>query len=507
MSKITKKRSGLFNSLVWRIGIVFLAILLTLSAVYVYIAAWTAEMYYQEAVQKLGAEIAPHIASGNNCFVNGEANEEVLKEVFHNVMVINPSIEVYLLDKDGKILTFYAPNKKVIMKYIPLEPVLEFIKTGGSKMVMGHDPKNEHAEKTFSAAEVYEGSVLMGYIYVILEGEQYENVSQFLLGSYIVRLAVRSIGITFIAAAIISILALTVITKNVRRVVQDVRKFKEGDLTARIAIKGKSELNEFGDAFNDMADTIVQNIKDMKTMDNLRRDLIANVSHDLRTPLATIQGYIETIMMKADTISDEERENYLDTIFSSTERLKNLVSELFELSRLEAREKNPNPESFSIAELVQDIQQKNLVIAEAKNIGLKLEFPSELPFVYADIGMMEKVLQNLLDNAIKFTQDNGTITISMQPEKKHIVICVSDTGKGISEDELPHIFDRYQQADRSDYDDNIGLGLGLAIVKKILEVHDIQIDVQSNEGKGTSFIYRVPVYESQHVKDTEIKVN
>ena len=94
MSKIVKNRSGLFSSLVWRIGIVFLAILLILSAVYVYIAAWTAEMYYQEAVQKLGAEIAPHIASENDCFVNGEANEEVVKDVFFNVMVINSSIEV-----------------------------------------------------------------------------------------------------------------------------------------------------------------------------------------------------------------------------------------------------------------------------------------------------------------------------------------------------------------------------------------------------------------------------
>lgn len=504
MSKINKKRSGLFNSLVWRIGIVFLAILLTLSAVYVYIAAWTAEMYYQEAVQKLGAEIAPHIASGNNCFINGEANEEVLRDVFHDVMVINPSIEVYLLDKEGKILTFYAPNKKVVLEYIPLDPVNEFIKTGGSKMVMGHDPKNEHAEKTFSAAEVYEDSVLMGYIYVILEGEQYENASQLLLGSYIVRLAVRSMTITFIAAAIISMLALTVITRNVRRVVQDVRKFKEGDLSSRIKIKGKTELNEFGDAFNDMADTIVQNIKDMKTMDNLRRDLIANVSHDLRTPLATIQGYIETIMMKSDTLSDEERKNYLNTIFSSAERLKNLVSELFELSRLEAREKKPNPESFSIAELVQDIQQKNLVIAEAKKIVLKLEFPPDLPFVYADIGMMEKVLQNLLDNAIKFTQDDGTITISMQPEKDFIIVCVSDTGKGISKEELPNIFDRYQQTDRGNIDENTGLGLGLAIVKKMLEVYDIKIDVQSNEGVGTSFIYRVPVYESQLVKESKL---
>jgi signal transduction histidine kinase len=186
--------------------------------------------------------------------------------------------------------------------------------------------------------------------------------------------------------------------------------------------------------------------------------------------------------------------------------LKNLVSELFELSRLEAREKKPSPEAFSIAELVQDIQQKNLVIAEPKNISLKLEFQPDLPLVYADIGMMEKVLQNLLDNAVKFTDEHGTVTITMQRDGNCVVIGLSDTGTGISKDELPHIFDRYQQADRGEKDDNRGLGLGLAIVKKILEVHGIDIEVQSKEGVGTTFTFRVPVYEAGYKKEAEKKL-
>ena len=370
-------------------------------------------MYYQEASQRLNQELAQHIAAENQFFIDGKTNQEVLKDIFHDIMVINPNIEVYLLDTEGKILSYFAPNKEIKLDHVHLEPIEEFLEVGTSTFVMGADPKNEHGEKTFSAAEVYEGDVHRGYIYVILGGEDYENAAQFVFGSYILRLGLRSMTITIIAAALFSLIALGLITKNMRKIVSVVRRFKEGDLDARIKFKSKGELGEFADSFNDMADTIVKNIEEIKTMDNLRRDLVANVSHDLRTPLATIQGYIETILIKADSLSEDEKNKYIQTIYNSTERLKNLVSELFELSKLEARETKPNPEPFSLAELVQDIQQKNNVIAEQKNIELSVNFPYDLPLVYADIAMMERAIQNLLDNALKFTSENGKVLITL----------------------------------------------------------------------------------------------
>ena len=499
------KKIRFFSSLYWKIAAVFLFALLIISLVYLYIAAFTAEMYFQEASQRLNEEVAQHIAEENDFFVNGKANEEALKKIFHDIMVINPSIEVYLLDTDGKILSYFAPNKKVKLKSVPLEPIKEFLKSGASSFVMGVDPKNEHIEKTFSAAKVFEGSVQRGYIYVILGGEEFENAASFVVGSYILRLGVRSMTITLIAAAIFSLIALGFITKNLRKMLSVVRKFKEGDLKARIKLKSKGELREFADSFNEMAETIVKNLEEIKTMDNLRRELVANVSHDLRTPLATIQGYLETILIKKDSLSEDEKEAYLRTILNSTERLKTLVSELFELSKLEARETKPNPEPFSIGEIVQDIQQKNKVIAEKKNINLSVDFPYNLPLVYADIGMMEKVIQNLLENAIKFTSENGNVTIKLEPQDKMILIKIQDSGEGISSDALPHIFDRYQRNDRSGQTENKGLGLGLAIVKRILEVHNIEINVESTPGRGTSFNFKIPVYRSATMKTKQIE--
>ncbi|MBT8386405.1 MAG: HAMP domain-containing histidine kinase [Ignavibacteria bacterium] len=497
MKQIQKRKNRFLTSIFWKISSIFSLTLLVLSSIYLYISVYTAEMYFQEAGQKLNAEVAPHIAAENKCFINGEANEEALKEVFHDVMIINPSIEVYLLNTEGKILTYFAPNKIIKLDYVPLDPIKEFIEVGISSFVMGVDPKNETVMKGFSASEVYEDSVLMGYMYVILGGEEYENATQFVFGSYMLRLGVRSMAITLIAAALISLIALAFITRNLSKIIYVTRRFKDGDLNARIKLKGRGELGEFADSFNEMADTIVSNIEEIKTMDTLRRELVANVSHDLRTPLATIQGYIETILMKTDTLSDEDKKKYMQTIFGSTERLKNLVEELFELSKLEARETVANPEAFSIAELVQDVQQKNLIIAEPKKIDLSLKFPYDLPLVLADIGMMEKVLQNLLDNAIKFTPEGGNITISLTPLKEEILLSVKDTGPGINSNDLPHIFDRYQKAERTNMHDNVGFGLGLAIVKKILEVHNITIDVKSTKGKGTAFSFKIPIYKSK----------
>jgi signal transduction histidine kinase len=504
MKKSKQKKYGFFSSLYWKIAAVFLFALIIISVVYLYIAAFTAEMYFQEASQRLNEEVAQHIAAEHKFFVNGEANQEALKQIFHNIMVINPSIEVYLLNADGKILSYYAPNKEVKLDHVPLEPIKEFLEAGASSFVMGVDPKNEHVEKTFSAAKVYEGDTLRGYIYVILGGEEYENAASFVVGSYILRLGVRSMTITLIAAAIFSLIALGFITKNLKNILTVVRRFKDGDLNARIKLKSKGEMREFADSFNEMADTIVKNLEEIKTMDNLRRELVANVSHDLRTPLATIQGYIETILIKADSLTEEERKKYLHTIFNSTERLKNLVAELFELSKLEAKETKPRPEPFSLAELVQDIQQKNLLLAEENNIKLEVKFPYDLPMVYADIGMMEKVIQNLLDNALKFTSENGKIIIKLSPQPDEILVEIQDTGHGISSDELPHIFDRYQRNQRSGHNENKGLGLGLAIVKRILEVHIIEINVESAEGKGTVFSFSIPVFKGSSKIEREV---
>lgn len=453
-----------------------------------YISVFTAEMYFQETRQKLDLYVADHIANEYDYFNEDSVNLDNINMIFHNVMVINPSIEVYLLNTQGKILAYYAPDHKIEAEYIPLEPVKKFLEQK-EQFVLGVDPKNPLTEKAFSAAEVFDDGQFKGYIYVILGGEEYENASQLVFGSYILRLGIRSMAIALITAAFIGFIAIGFITRNIRRINSVIKDFQSGNLDTRIKPKGKGELSEFADAFNEMADTIVSNIHKIKAMDQSRRELIANVSHDLRTPLAIIQGYIETLLIKSEKLAEEEKQKYLDTILSGTKRLLKLVEELFELSKLEAKQVEPNLELFSISDLAQDIHQENALLAEVKGIQLKLDVEDKLPLIYGDISMMEKVFQNLLDNAMKFTPKGQSISIQLKRIDESVNVSIKDTGIGISEKDLPYVFERYHKNPRISDMNEQGLGLGLAIVKKIIELHNTQITVSSTPDKGTTFSF------------------
>ncbi|MBS0000546.1 MAG: HAMP domain-containing histidine kinase [Cyclobacteriaceae bacterium] len=484
--------TGFFNSLFWRISFLFLLILLIISGIYIYISLNTAEMYFQETRQNLDIEIAAHIAAENDCFQGDSANLNVLKNVFHDVMVINPSIEVYLLDTAGRILAYYAPNQKITTEKVPLNPIKEFISDKKNDFLLGMDPKNPGKKKTFSAARVIEEKQFKGYIYVILGGQEYENASQMILGSYILRLGIRSMIIASIAAVIIGFIAIGFIVRNIRQIVQVIYDFRGGNLQARIHLKSKSELQEFADSFNDMADTIVRNFDDLKKLDKNRRELAANISHDLRTPLTIIRGYAETIQLKNNRLSSKKRNEYLETMVENIDRMLKMVHELFELSNLEASDAGPDREIFSLAELLHDIKQKNQIIADVKKIKLFLECNGQILPVYADIQMMEKVIQNLLDNAFNYTDPGGEICLSLAMTNDHnILITIRDTGIGIEEEQLPRIFDRYYRV-KSESDERNGTGLGLAIVNKIIELHGFKISVKSTVNRGTIFSIIIP---------------
>ncbi|MDP4827994.1 MAG: HAMP domain-containing histidine kinase [Flavobacteriales bacterium] len=224
-------------------------------------------------------------------------------------------------------------------------------------------------------------------------------------------------------------------------------------------------------------------------IEQLRIELFANVSHDLRTPLASIQGYLETVLMKRDSISPEKLEKYLAISLHNTEKLKNLVDELFELSKLQSKERKINRESFSLSELTIDVVANHRLTAASKNVDIIELIPRDLPMVFADLALIDRVLNNLLSNAVKFTNDGQKVTIELKDIGSEICVTIADNGIGISEEDLPKIFDRFHTRPAGN---SIGTGLGLAIVKSILELHGGKYDVQSAIGKGTTFMFCLP---------------
>ena len=244
-----------------------------------------------------------------------------------------------------------------------------------------------------------------------------------------------------------------------------------------------------------MADSIVENMEKIKSVDNLRRELIANVSHDLRTPLAVLKGYIETLQIKKDSLTEHQKDEYLQITHANIDKLSDLINQLFEYSKLEAEQVTPIKEPFSITELSHDLIAKFRLLAEQKQLHLELDNPEENFMVYADIGLVERALQNLIENAIKYTEPHGKVTLSLVKMGKQIEINITDTGNGIPINDQPFIFDRYKQVDKTTKKQ--GLGLGLAIVKKIMDLHDTTIVVLSKPYEGSSFIFKLPAYQLQ----------
>jgi signal transduction histidine kinase len=459
---------------------------------------YSAQQYFQERNQVLHRDLADHIKKEVEPFMyNGEPIPEKLDEILHHMMAINPSIEVYILDSMGSIVEYVAPYKEVKLARVDLQPVREFVGGNPDRIIKGDDPRNPGKRKVFSAAAHQNDMTgrTDGYVYVILASEEYQSAASVLFGSFILKVGIRTLTLTLFGALVIGLLMIWLLTRNLREIIRSVERFSQGDHESRINIHKAGELSVLANTYNRMADTIEANIEELKSTERLRRELIANISHDLRTPLAVIHGYLETMIMKEEdhSLSPDDRKKYFGIVLKNTERLKRLVSELFELSKLEARQVKPQMEPFFLQELMMDTYNRYKILAERKGIHLKAEIDKSLPLVAADLGMIERVLQNLLDNALKFTNEGDDIEIAVsKADEGHVEVVIKDTGIGISEEASKEVFSRYKKYEATTHNKE-GMGLGLAIVKKILELHQSDIQLVSNLHKGSLFRFRLPV--------------
>ena len=197
--------------------------------------------------------------------------------------------------------------------------------------------------------------------------------------------------------------------------------------------------------------------------------------------------------MKKEQLSNEDRERYVGIIQKNITKLSGLIEQLFEYSKLEAKQVEPHKEPFAISDLAYDVYEKYQQLAANKSIELKLDIEEKLPLVFADISLVERVIQNLMDNALKFTLEGGSVTIQMKSDNKQVFVSIKDSGVGIEAEQLTQIFERYKQVNASSAAKREGAGLGLAIAKKILEIHSSTINVISQPNVGTTFQFHLPM--------------
>lgn len=485
-----------------RLALILLSMFIVLGAILFWLYENSTQTLQQETSQKLHLHLAEYLVQDIALFHAEKLDHDSVKEAFSKVMMLDPATELYVVDPEGKVLAYDAPEEKIKYRTISLRPIEKFLDSLKNKEalpILGDDPRSKK-QKIFSVAPIYtKDHTLLAYLYIIINGEAYDTVATALQVN-----KTRWMGLGMIGAALIFLLftALLLFNKLTRPLVKLSREvvnfeqsnFQELPKNANSFLshpqKNLDEFQQLRGSFYRMSQHICDQLEFLKKHDELRSEFLAHVSHDLRTPLAGVQAYLETLQLDDTDISEEERQDFLRKALVTNNRLSKMIDELFELSRLEYGEVDIHPETIMLSDLLSDMYATLNNLALDKDIELTVTIESGISTVYADVARLDRVFQNLITNAIQYTPEKGSVTVDVvESDSNKVKISVSDTGQGIAKADLPYIFEPFfrSKSGRRIYQE--GKGLGLAITEKLLALHDSKLAVVSDLNTGTTFSF------------------
>ena len=476
-------------TLTQRLSVVFAVLLLICSGTSAWLQVRSNHMHELEVVQGLSRDLAAHIARDTQLMDADGLKPDAVRNLFSQLMLVNPSVEVYLLDIDGRVVGNAAPSGHLLREQVDLAPVRRFL-AGFMLPILGDDPRSLDGRKVFSAAPLMAGVQQTGFLYVVLLGEAHDVYDAKDATGMALKIALWSIGLVALLCLLAGLIAFAWITRPLRQLTNKVGRFdingapKAAEPVVPELTSG-DEIAVLDHAFVQMENRLGEQWRAITHQDQERREMVANISHDLRTPLASLHGYLETLSLKDASLSPEERRRYLGIALDQSRKVGGLAQSLLELVRLEHGFVQPVIEGFSLPDLVQDIFQKFELTAEARGITLTATLPPQVPTVLADLGLIERVLTNLLDNALRHTPVNGEIEVTLAPETQAVAVTVSDTGPGIDAELREGLFLRAFTIGGARRDG----GLGLRIVHRILQLHGRSIRLVDQPGRGATFTF------------------
>lgn len=282
--------------------------------------------------------------------------------------------------------------------------------------------------------------------------------------------------------SLLILLASHYIVEPVKKLTNAAKEMATGNLTVRLKHKKKDEFGELMNSFNHMA-------SELQKIDKMREDFVSNVSHEIQSPITSIRGF--TVAIRDGIIPAERQKEHLEIIYQETLRLSKLSDHLLRLASLDSENHPFHPVEYRLDEQLRRV----ILVAEPLWTEKKLDFELSLQagLVKGDRDLFEQVWQNLINNAIKYSDEGAVIEVIMEVNNEAVTVHIKDTGKGIPETDLPHIFDRFYMVDKARSQSDGGNGLGLSIAKKIVELHGCKIEVKSTEGEGTCFTVSIPL--------------
>lgn len=479
-------------SIFTRIGILFFAVITILCLLFMGITYLSVSNFHEASTQLLNKEVAGHIAKFTSPFKENGIDEKKADSVFYDAMVLSPSAEVYFLDTAGNVVAYHINENKIRLKKIDLTRIKKLIAAQGNIYIKGPDPRDPLDPKIFSASEVWNKDKHLGYIYVILGSNK--EVNSMLFSTYFNGLIIKVVTAIIIFSIIFAFIYIRRFQKKYNSMLVIFDRFQQGDFKARFPVKVHDEMAPVTTAFNAMADLLVVNIEKLTKTGKERKDFVANISHDLRTPLSVARGYTETLLMKKEQqIASPEQEEFLQLVYRKIRQVEDMVKQLFDLSKMESVEFAPKKEPFIFSEILQEILHESLPVAQEKNIKLDTSGIENSSWIIADVGMIERLIQNLVVNALKYTPEHGFIFASVTAHQNVILFNLSNSGKPFRQEVIAW-FNNSQE----DIFTNrpTGMGLGLVIVKRILQLHNLQYKLHINEAGLNAFNIYIPVRDN-----------
>ena len=459
-TKSTKTKSIRYNTLFYLI-LFSIFILLVLWGTQLLLSNYLYEKYQINDVNKIVKEI-----------------ENVDNDDLHNLLVnivYNNSVCIEYVDEFGRSTLYNDTTTGCLLgkksnidltKY--KRELLEDDDTNGIKFV---NPEYD------SSALLYKIEVKDGYVYLFTMLSNI-NKNAVLVKRQLIYITI----IVIILAVIISIYLANIISGPIYKITKKSKSLANGNYDVEFEKNGIKEIDELADTLNYLKNEV------SKT-DEYRRDLMANVSHDLKTPLTMIKAYAE--MVRDISYKDKKkREEHLQVIIDETDRLNVLVGDILALSKLQSNADTMEIENFDLNLEIKEILKRYELLKETEEYKININMPEKI-MVCADKNKINQVIYNLINNAINYTGDDNTVLINITEEKKQYLVEIKDSGKGIEKEKLDHIWDKYYKNEKNHKRNVIGTGLGLSIVKNILELHDFTYGVKTELGKGTTFYFKI----------------
>lgn len=449
-----------------------------------------------KAEQELHKELAAHLVHDNPLLSDGAHDKKALENLFHSMMILGQNFEFYVLDINGNVLTYSAKPGEVKRESVDLAPVKSMLADSMSYPIYADDPRS-NKRKIFSAAPIIKEGKTRGYLFVIIGGQKYDSIFNGVKNNE----RIQVVGTVTLASVIFLLICLLVTIhffvrplKKLTHQVSDLQPNHENQLPLVESDNSGIEVTELTSSFNQLISQVNLQIRQLSMVDTERRELLAHLSHDLRTPLASLQGFLETIQLKGTKLSEDDQKAFIDRCLKSARSLKGFVDQIFELAHLESGQVNVTNERFPIAELLYDMVDKFSITCQRKDISIEVKLDDESLLVATDIGKLERVLTNLLENAIRHTPKGGSINIAanFDSSTNQIQLAVVDNGTGINQDELPYLFDPRYRGKNAKEDGSRHIGLGLTITKKLVALLGGEIKAGNNPKGGANFRFALP---------------